>query len=327
MVRQWLCIVVGVSQAAFPSGVNHWNLLELFTLYPQLPEGGESSYGDRGSHSSPDPEEDALWLWWFIKVWWLSLIKFTDSGLVWCGALCTSVGIAARWSYWLAVAVVGIFILQLLFWTITWVLCPFLRHVTALYRYIRGHGGWHEVTTLQGTPVFRPKWVGPKGQSAWSAEFVQQEVRGRGENRDPFDLLVTDGVAITRLRHGTLRGRTNRNGYRLNGGTVHGASRRYFRNQIGVLWYGDPLVFHTSLWLPRGRLCAHYSLCYDPEVCGTEPTGRGRKRPDRALLRGYLVHRLPMCPFLHSVEGGESVGALLSTIHMLHKEATEGTSE
>ena len=179
----------------------------------------------------------------------------------------------------------------------------------------------------RGISVFRPKWVGPKGQSAWSAEFVQQEVRGRGENRDPFDLLVTDGVAITRLRHGTLRGRTNRNGYRLNGGTVHGASHRYFRNQIGVLWYGDPLVFHTSLWLPRGRLCAHYSLCYDPEVCGTEPTGRGRKRPDRALLRGYLVHRLPMCPFLHSVEGGESVGALLSTIHMLHKEATEGTSE
>lgn len=297
MLRQWLCVLAWMSQAASSSGVNHWNLLELFTLYPQLPsanetcpngvdakagscsgEGGESSYGDRGSHSSPDPEEDALWLWWFIKVWWLSLIKFTDSGLVWCGALCTSVGIAARWSYWLAVAVVGIFILQLLFWTITWVLCPFLRHVTAFYRYIRGHGGWHEVTTLQGTPVFRPKWVGPKGQSAWSAEFVQQEVRGRGENRDPFDLLVTDGVAITRLRHGTLRGRTNRSGYRLNGGTVHGASHRYFRNQIES--YG--MEIHLCSTHPCGSNeddCVHITACAtiprSVELNLQEEAGRG----------------------------------------------------
>ena len=237
MARQWVCVVVWLSQAMALPGQNRWNLLELFTLYPQLPgsnhtclwgwdpqtseckegEEGGTSEGDRGSSSSPDPEDDAVWLSWFLRVWWLSFTKLADSGLIWCGALCASVGITARWSYWLAVAIVGIFILQLLFWTITWVICPFLRHATALYRYLRGHGGWHEVTTLQGTPVFRPKWVGPRGQNPWSAEFVQQEVRGRGENRDPFDLLVTDGVAITRLRHGTLRGRTNRNGYRLHG--------------------------------------------------------------------------------------------------------------
>ena len=298
MARQWLCVVVWLSQAAAVPGVNRWNLLELFAVYPQLStpnntcpgdldpktglcgggDGDGSSEGDRGSFSSPDPEGDAMWLWWFARVWWLSFTRFADHGLVWCGALCASVGIAARWSYWLAVAVVGIFILQLLFWTITWVVCPFLRHATALYRYLRGHGGWHEVTTLQGTPVFRPKWVGPKGQTAWSADFVQQEVRGRGENRDPFDLLVTDGVAITRLRHGTLRGRTNRSGYRLNGGAVHAASHRYFRNQIES--YG--MEIHLCSTHPCSAAdddCVHITACatvpQSVELDLHEEAGRG----------------------------------------------------
>ena len=33
----------------------------------------------------------------------------------------------------------------------------------ALYRYLRGYGGWHEVMTLHGVGTFRPKWYGPKG--------------------------------------------------------------------------------------------------------------------------------------------------------------------
>ena len=74
--------------------------------------------------------------------------------------------------------------------------------------------------------------LGPKGQDAWTAEYVQQGVRGRGHNREPHDLLITDGVAIARLRHGTLRGRTTRNGYKLQGTAIHSASHRYLRNQL-----------------------------------------------------------------------------------------------
>lgn len=46
------------------------------------------------------------------------------------------------------------------------------------------------------------------------------------------DLLVTDGVAIARLRHGTLRGRTNRFGFKTECETVRSASHWYFRHQL-----------------------------------------------------------------------------------------------
>ena len=168
---------------------------------------------DRGSRSSPDPEADAEWIWWALKIWWVSIGKLADSGLVWCGTLCASVGVAAQWSYWLLVAIVGVFLFQLLIWTVTWVLCPCWRHSKALMRYLCGKGGWHEVAHLHGISVYRPRWTGPKGHDVWTAEYVQQGVRGRGGNREPHDLLITDGVAIARLRHGTLRGRANRHGY------------------------------------------------------------------------------------------------------------------
>ena len=85
---------------------------------------------------------------------------------------------------------------------------------------------------MHGVRVFRPKWVGPRGREEWSAGYIQQEVRGRGEGREPHDLVVTDGAAIARLRHGTLRGRTNRHGFKAECDNVHAASHRYFRNQL-----------------------------------------------------------------------------------------------
>ena len=235
-----------------------WTLLERFFFQPQaLPSCNDSGNAsscnnntpdnatqgshskgtseDRGSTSSPDPTEDAEWLWWFLVVGWISMWRLADTSLIWCGTLCASVGVAAKWSYWLMVSIVGIFLMQLCLWSVTWVICPFLRHLQALYRYLRGYGGWHEVAHLHGFRVFRPRWTGPKGAEEWSSDFVQQSVRGRGDSRDPFDLLVTDGVAIARLRHGTLRGRTNRHGYRCNGGTVYASSHRYFRNQLEAL--------------------------------------------------------------------------------------------
>ena len=143
------------------------------------------------------------------------------------------IGLAAKWSYWLATAVVAIFILQLLVWTFNWVLMPTYRHLQALWRYLRGHGQWYEVAHMHGVRIFRPKWVGPRGREEWTSGYVQQEVRGRGEGREPLDLLVTDGTAmIARLRHGTLRGRTNRFGFKAECDAVHASSHRYFRNQL-----------------------------------------------------------------------------------------------
>ena len=140
--------------------------------------------GDRGSQSSPDPEPEVEWIWWAFKIWWLSIGRLADTGLVWCGTLCASVRFAAQWSYWLLVAIVGVFIFQLLIWTVTWVLCPCWRHVKAVVRYIFGKGGWHEVAQLHGISVFRPRTVGPRGQDEWSAEYgAAERARTRPEPR------------------------------------------------------------------------------------------------------------------------------------------------
>ena len=45
---------------------------------------------------------------------------------------------------------------------------------------------------------------------------------------------MSDGVAVARLRHGALRGRTDRHGYLARCNSVHSSSHRYWRNQIEV---------------------------------------------------------------------------------------------
>lgn len=132
----------------------------------------------------------------------------------------------------------------------SWVVCPVAKHALALWRYVRGQGQWHEVAQLQ--------WVGPAGREEWSAAYVQQEVRGRGEPREPHDLLVTDGVAVARIRHGTLRGRTNRHGFKLEGEGVFSASHRYFRNHVEAM----DCRIHLCAQQPCGRPdedCLHVS--------------------------------------------------------------------
>lgn len=126
------------------------------------------------------------------------------------------------------VGVVAVFLLQLGVWTVTWILLPLAQHSYALVQYLRGRAPWHEVASLHGLSTFRPSWVGIE----WTSGYIQQDVRGRGEAREPHDLLVTDGLAVARLRHGTLRGRTNRHGFKCACTGVHSSSHRYFRNQL-----------------------------------------------------------------------------------------------
>ena len=169
---------------------------------------------------------------WMMKFAWNFLGQIFLQGIVWCGTLCNFVGVAASWSYWLMVGVVAVFILQLGVWTVTWILLPIAQHGYALVQYLRGRAPWHEVASLHGLSTFRPSWVGPRAGTEWTSAYIQQEVRGRGDAREPHDLLVTDGLAVARLRHGTLRGRTNRHGFKCSCSGVHSSSHRYFRNQI-----------------------------------------------------------------------------------------------
>lgn len=169
---------------------------------------------------------------WLAKFAWRFVGEIFVQGIAWCGTLCNFVGIAASWSYWLMVGVVAVFLLQLGVWTVTWILLPLAQHSYALVQYLRGRAPWHEVASLHGLSTFRPSWVGPRAGIEWTSGYIQQDVRGRGEAREPHDLLVTDGLAVARLRHGTLRGRTNRHGFKCACAGVHSSSHRYFRNQL-----------------------------------------------------------------------------------------------
>ena len=200
-----------------------------WTIFEPEPNPAGVPSGEGYSEKSEDASDH-----WFVTFWLNLLFKVADTGFVYCGALCASVGYAAKWAYWLAVAVVGVFCLQLAVWTISWVVIPVFRHAYAFYRYLTGQGPWHEVVRLHGFSSFRPKWKGPATDTPWTAQYVQQEVRGRSENREPLDLLVSDGVAVARLRHGALRGRTDRHGYLARCNSVHSSSHRYWRNQIEV---------------------------------------------------------------------------------------------
>ena len=194
--------------------------------------------GNRGAPPRPDPktqQEGARWPWsfsWFVKLSLKLIHNAAQTSLLYCGTLCASIGLAAKWAYWLATGTVALFLLQLLVWSFTWIFIPGYRHLSALWKYLRGHDPWHEVAYVYGVHIFRPRWVGPRGREEWTSGYVQQEVRGRGEGREPLDLLVTDGTAIARLRHGTLRGRTNRFGFKAERDSVHASSHRYLRAQI-----------------------------------------------------------------------------------------------
>ena len=238
--------------------------------------GSESDWEDswdRGENTRPDPEHSAAWLVWFLRVSWGSIWKLAENGIMWCGTLCASVSIAAKWSYWLLVAVVLVFCLQLLLWTISWVILPCMRHLIALYRYLMGRGAWHEVVNLHGVSTFRPRWYGPKGQHEWTAEYIQQQVRGRGESREPHDLLVTDGVAIARIRHGTLRGRNKPSRVSPTGGGYPFSVPSLLSEHPRGCWVGSTPLCLRSLRQPRRRCpsCAgerHHSTCH-----GARPAG------------------------------------------------------
>ncbi|CAE7766394.1 rnf213a [Symbiodinium sp. CCMP2592] len=133
------------------------------------------------------------------------------------------------WTYWLATITILLGMLQLTYWTYAWVVRPIIVVIGALLQYVAGRGTWEAVLRGHGENPYHVRWTGPQGEHPWSVTYVQDQVRGRGEQQLPYDLLVTDGVAVARLRHGAVRGRTNRHGFLCRCDSVHGASHRYWR--------------------------------------------------------------------------------------------------
>ena len=61
--------------------------------------------GIRGVPSRPKPEPQQGWKWpltfsWLLKISLRLISDAASSNLEYCGTLCASIGLAARWSYW-----------------------------------------------------------------------------------------------------------------------------------------------------------------------------------------------------------------------------------
>ncbi|CAE7256170.1 RE2 [Symbiodinium natans] len=111
----------------------------------------EGKRGERQQEKKTNTEGDSHRPWLFSAFWKLAkpiVDRLGSLGLLYCGTLCTSIGLAAKWAYWLLVGIVGVFLLQLAVWTYTWVVYPTVVHSR------------------------------PATDVAWTANYVQSEVRG-----------------------------------------------------------------------------------------------------------------------------------------------------
>ena len=114
----------------------------------------------RGARLRPEPTGEPRqtgWPWdfaWPIKISIRMINDAATTSLLYCGTLCTSIvgaiGLAARWSYWLATALVAIFLLQLLVWTFNWVLVPAYKHVATVWRYLKDKASGTRLPTCTG---------------------------------------------------------------------------------------------------------------------------------------------------------------------------------
>ncbi|CAE8587712.1 unnamed protein product [Polarella glacialis] len=212
----------------------------------------QTTTDDRGAQSRPASDEPGSWTrgwsnhfrgtpkpppepkpkepFWFFGVTWSGVLTIVaEFGVYYCGTLCTTLGFAVKWVYWLLFGIAMIGFMQLTRLSYVWVMRPAVLLLWSFYRYMAGYGTWSAVRQAQGNNIFKPNWVGPITAIPWTSQYVQADVRGRGQGQKPHDLLVTDGTAVARLRHGTIRGRTNRHEFVCKCETVHATSHRYWR--------------------------------------------------------------------------------------------------
>ena len=154
-----------------------------------------------GSVSEPDSWLYQGWRWVLWSLW------------SWCGLSCWRIGTAVRAARYLMVSSITLLVLYGLFVVWTCLLRPAGSMAWFLVRYLGGRTPWFG-SRVPDDPSPLPSWRGPASPRPWISLYVQKEVRGRGlEHRQPHDFFVCHEGAYARLRHGPLKGRTNRKGY------------------------------------------------------------------------------------------------------------------
>ncbi|CAE7671785.1 unnamed protein product [Symbiodinium sp. CCMP2592] len=96
--------------------------------------------GSTEPKASTPQAEDAHSRRWYFRILAGVLWEIWEGGLTWCGTLCASIGLAARWTYWLATTTILLGMLQLTYWTYAWVVRPIIVVIGALLHVLWGTG-------------------------------------------------------------------------------------------------------------------------------------------------------------------------------------------
>ena len=75
-------------------------------------------------------------------------------------------------------------------------------------KYLAGYLPHADYLEGMGQPTYEPKWVGPEGEEEYTREYIDQRVRGRGENRACHDLLIAHPAGHARLKRGERQARS-----------------------------------------------------------------------------------------------------------------------
>jgi hypothetical protein len=144
-------------------------------------------------------------------------------------------------------------------WVIVWVILPLSGIAVTTFQYLRGDASWAAVREARGAGHALIAWVGPKGQEPWTSEYVKTFVRGRGEQRLPLDLLISDDISMARLRHGAIRGRADRHGFKMNSqgsqALIHDCTHRCFRHRLNSWRYTFVPTTRAPCQIPEGCTC------------------------------------------------------------------------
>ena len=80
--------------------------------------GGRSRPAQTGPETSQETRHrswratfESFGRYWWVRIWVDLILQVAENGLHYCGTLCASIGLAAKWSYWLLTGVVIVFLL------------------------------------------------------------------------------------------------------------------------------------------------------------------------------------------------------------------------
>jgi hypothetical protein len=231
--------------------------------------------GVNESHS-----EANFYIFELINYWFSLVIYFTASiqNYVCQVAVfieCTVVGTIGQvqtiltWGWWTFMFASVLIFFMLSRYLVLYLLVPFSRLLKEIYWYMCGDNTWADVKAAQGEPVTRISWVGPEHRQQWDTQYISTNVRGRGVDRKPCDLLISLNQHVARIRHGDVKGRTTRHGFNLENcaAEVFQCSNRALRTELEAhgcrihlcatypctaIRADNFLHVHTSATIPRG---------------------------------------------------------------------------